>query len=77
MRASDRQRLDARLAALETRQHATSGARERLAASLDGIAARVAPLPPEEALARLVAGLASAGDSLGIAALRRVVALHG
>ena len=76
MRTTDRQRLDRRLAALETRRQATSGARERIAARLAGIRERIPPMPPEEALARLMAGLDVAPDTIGLAALRRAVARH-
>ena len=76
MRTSDRDRIAARLAVLETRRQGDSGARERLAARLDGLASRLAPVPPGEALARLMAGLASAPDTPGLVALRRAVARH-
>ena len=77
MRQSDRARLAARLVALETRRQGASGARERLAARLTAIHAALPSVPPDEAMARLVAGLAAAGDTPGIAGLRRVVARHG
>ena len=73
MRQSDRDRIAARLAVLETRRQGDSGARERLAARLDGVAARLAPVAPGEALARLMAGLAAAPDNSPSAALRRIM----
>ena len=77
MRQSDRDRIAARLVALETRRQGDSGARERLAARLADYHATLPAVPPGEALARLVAGLAAAGDSPGIVALRRAMARHG
>lgn len=77
MRQSDRARLDARLRALETRRQGDSGARERLAARLAAIHGVLPSVPPAEALARLVAGLASAPDTVGIATLKRAVLRHG
>ena len=77
MRQADRDRLDARLRALETRRQAARCGPERLAARLAAYHATLAPVPPAEAMARLVAGLAAAGDSPGIVALRRAVARHG
>lgn len=77
MRSTDRAKFDARLRVLESRRYGTSGARERLTARLDGIASRVAPVPAHEARAALVAGLAGAPDTAGIAALRRAVLRHG
>ena len=49
-------------------------ARQRLTAKLDALAGKLAPVPPDEARARFVAALAAAGDSRGVAALRRAVA---
>ena len=77
MRQSDRDRIAARLVALETRRQGTSEARERLAARLADYHATLPAVPPGEALARLVAGLASAPDTPGLVALRRAVARHG
>ena len=77
MRQSDRDRIAARLVALETRHESTSGARERLAERLADYHATLPAVPPGEAMARLVAGLAAAPDTFGIAALRRAVARHG
>lgn len=73
MRQADHAKLSARLAELEARRQATSAARARLAARLNCIAARVAPVAPGEALARLMAGLAAAPDNSPSAALRRIM----
>ena len=73
MRRAEHASLDQRLKSLESRRQASSAARARLAARLNGIAARVAPVPPDEARARLMAGLAAAPDNSPSAALRRIM----
>ena len=77
MRTADRDRIAARLAELEARTATANGARERVMARLAAYAEVLPPVPAHEAMVRLVAGLAVAGDSPGIVALRRAVARHG
>ncbi len=57
MRTIDRDRLDRRLAALETRPVAASDARANIESRLVAMAARMPAIPPEEARAGLLDGL--------------------
>lgn len=66
--------LKARLAALELQRPLShEGARERLEARLDAMAARIDAEPSDTARAELLASLADAPDGTARAALRRAV----